>query len=263
MGARACPNCGHPLSTNARFCVNCGQTLPDEVQVAVAERERVPWRASEALGVFLIVFVATAIAELLLAIFIPNDKVVVVGLMLNEALLLGTLLTWVRRRHGVGLRELGLRDVTASNVGAGIAVGIAGLLLAQIVGTIVVNVAQNVAGHAIEQPKQIPLQNSPSTAMLVLLGVSVIVFAPLAEELFFRGFLFRGLRNWMRAGPAIVLSAAIFAISHVVPLVILPIFALGMLLAGVVERRGSLVPSMVAHATFNTFGFVVGFVLKK
>src|SRR5687768_6438901 len=57
------------------------------------------------------------------------------------------------------------------------------------------------------------------------------VFAPLVEEIFFRGFLFQGFRERYGWITAMLISAAIFAIAHLDLVVLIPTFILGCLLA--------------------------------
>ena len=89
----------------------------------------------------------------------------------------------------------------------------------------------------------------------VLLVLIVVVGAPIVEELFFRGFLFRILR--VRAGfwLAAVLDGLIFGAVHG-SLIILPVLAvLGVALCWVYERTGSLFPCIAIHALNNTIAY--------
>jgi len=74
--------------------------------------------------------------------------------------------------------------------------------------------------------------------------------APLCEEFIFRGLIFGGLRRSMGALPAIVISAAIFAIVHPA-LSMLPVFALGVIAAVAYERSKVLLAPMLVHAIYN------------
>jgi membrane protease YdiL (CAAX protease family) len=94
-----------------------------------------------------------------------------------------------------------------------------------------------------------------STALLVCGAIAVIVVAPIAEELLFRGFLFRVLRLrmgfWLAAG----IDGVLFGLVHG-SLVILPILAvLGVALCWVYERTGSLFPCIAMHALNNTIAY--------
>ncbi|MFA4964280.1 MAG: CPBP family intramembrane glutamic endopeptidase, partial [Thermoleophilia bacterium] len=90
-----------------------------------------------------------------------------------------------------------------------------------------------------------------SAAGIALFVLVAVVMAPLFEEVFFRGFLFRGLANsWGWAWGA-VLSAAVFGLAHPQVDVFVPLFALGLVLAWVYKRTGSLWTSITLHALFN------------
>jgi membrane protease YdiL (CAAX protease family) len=92
-----------------------------------------------------------------------------------------------------------------------------------------------------------------------LVVFAIVLFAPVAEELFFRGIVFNA---WLReAGRvlAYVGSAALFALIHLSLVSLLPIFLLGLALAWAYERTGSLLTPIVMHATVN--GISVAFAL--
>ncbi|TML76497.1 MAG: CPBP family intramembrane metalloprotease [Actinobacteria bacterium] len=122
---------------------------------------------------------------------------------------------------------------------------------------------QSFTHSPVETPKQISLQTHPAVSVLVIVGISVIGITPFAEEAFFRGFIFRRLGQRYRLGWAVVLSAAIFAVLHLIPFIMLPIFALGALLASIVYARKSLFPSVFAHMTFNAIGFTLQFIFLR
>ncbi|MBA5605659.1 CPBP family intramembrane metalloprotease [Duganella sp. FT3S] len=82
-----------------------------------------------------------------------------------------------------------------------------------------------------------------------LLALAVLA-APLCEEFIFRGLIFGGLRRSMGALPAMLASAAIFAIVHP-PLSMLPVFVLGLCAAWSYERSQRLLAPMLVHALYN------------
>jgi membrane protease YdiL (CAAX protease family) len=79
----------------------------------------------------------------------------------------------------------------------------------------------------------------------------VAVVAPVGEELFFRGFVFNMLRHRLPFTSAVWLSAALFALLHVSVKNFLPILVIGVLLAWLYARTGSLWSSVMMHGTFN------------
>lgn len=91
-------------------------------------------------------------------------------------------------------------------------------------------------------------------ALFVLLAV---VIAPLFEEIFFRGFLFRAFASswgWLAGAVA---SAAVFGVAHAQFDVFLPLFVLGLMLAWVYQRTGSLWTAISLHALFNGLSVLV------
>jgi membrane protease YdiL (CAAX protease family)/RNA polymerase subunit RPABC4/transcription elongation factor Spt4 len=293
---KACANCGHPLSETARFCPNCGRdvTEPSSTVLVATDVETdagsgkgiggfegrpVRWRALEGLGIFFIAVIVTLLAMVPIGFalrpitncgafrglesarcFNHRDLFTALSIGVNEAALLAVVLLWIRFVHNERPHALGFREMTAANAGIGVAVGVSGLIVAGIISSILTSIVENVSHKPVEAPKQITLQTNPATLALVIVGVSVIVLAPLAEEAFFRGFIFQRLRSKYGVGVGIVVSAAVFGLAHLIPLIILPIFGLGVLLAAIVNTRKSIIPSIFAHATFNAVGFLQLFV---
>lgn len=247
---RPCTNCGESISAEASFCVKCGAAQGPDV---------VPWRGLDALWVFLIHLGIVAVVVGVMAAFASGDALTIGGVIVSEFALFVTTVAWVSIKYGRGPRDLGLRDANGSNIGFGVLIGVVGLIISAVLSTVLIRILEAVQGTQVEQPEQIDLSGDPEGALLVLLGLGVVLLAPLAEETFFRGLLYRGLRKWAKPAVAIVLSAAIFAVVHVFPLVMLPIFGLGVLLAWVVEKRRGIVSAIVAHMTFNAVGFAVLF----
>ena len=80
------------------------------------------------------------------------------------------------------------------------------------------------------------------------------VFAPFVEEVFFRGFLFQGLRQRYGWIAAMLLSSGIFAVAHLQLVALIPTFILGNVLAYIYHRSNSLWPGMILHFLVNAFG---------
>ncbi|MGH7230150.1 MAG: lysostaphin resistance A-like protein [Nitrospiraceae bacterium] len=89
----------------------------------------------------------------------------------------------------------------------------------------------------------------------LVLGVSLlefVVFAPIFEEITFRGLLFGSLRRRFGWGTSAVLSATIFASAHGYGLLgFASVLWSGILWAWMYEKTGSLLPGMLAHALNN------------
>lgn len=93
--------------------------------------------------------------------------------------------------------------------------------------------------------------SSLSIRQLGVLFILVAVIAPIAEELFFRGMLYPLLRQRWSPKVAIVINGFVFALIHFIPILIPGLFFVGMVLAWVRERSGSIIPCMLLHALQN------------
>ncbi len=83
--------------------------------------------------------------------------------------------------------------------------------------------------------------------------------APVAEELFFRGMFFGGLRARLSFVPAALISAAVFGSLHLTTGVstVAPLVLFGFLLAWVYERSGSIWPAVILHAINNSLALAL------
>ena len=84
------------------------------------------------------------------------------------------------------------------------------------------------------------------------------LFAPLVEELVFRGAVLRALLRWKR-NPwiGIAISAVLFAIIHMNPAQMPHAFLIGLLLGWMYYRTDSIVPGVVYHWVNNTVAYVL------
>ena len=95
----------------------------------------------------------------------------------------------------------------------------------------------------------------------VIIGLSAVLFAPVFEEILFRGFLYRNLRDLIGTSPAMVATGLLFGFAHLDFGLILPLAALGTVLAFLFERSGSLLVPIVVHATWNLGQLIFAVVL--
>jgi len=86
----------------------------------------------------------------------------------------------------------------------------------------------------------------------LLIVLSAVVLAPLAEELFFRGLLQSTLRNFMSPWAAVVTSSVLFAFVHISAVCdVLPLLLFAVVLGYTYERHGRLTAPILIHALFN------------
>lgn len=95
-------------------------------------------------------------------------------------------------------------------------------------------------------------------------GVMIIVVASVTEEVFFRGFVFAGLRSKAPFAVAALVSAFVWALLHFNPEnpegswgVVAQLTVLGVALSWLYERTGSIWPAIAVHSFNNALAFAV------
>ena len=96
-----------------------------------------------------------------------------------------------------------------------------------------------------------------------LIFVTGVLIAPLVEEIFFRGFLYPGLRERYGWIPAALISAALFAGVHLQPITMPPIFLMGLIFAYLYQRTGSIWPGVIMHLGTNTLGLAAAYLISQ
>jgi membrane protease YdiL (CAAX protease family) len=196
---------------------------------------------------------------------------------------------WMRslgKKVGYSLAPLGFsrpRGGFLAGIGAGMAVGVGAVLLGMIVNPISILVLERL-GYSTESTVQQPfmqglvgwVSESPGVAIPAIILV-VVLFGPAVEELVFRGVVFNGLYRLgalvytrsVGAGDSKSLpsktifissalaSSVLFALLHLEPVLLPVLLILAITLCALFQRTGSLLPSFVAHATFNSVAAVL------
>lgn len=169
---------------------------------------------------------------------------------------IGCVVWLVARRRGIGGADLGL-DPPQSWLWVGYAV--AGAYASLIAYGVAVMVAERFTGAdlgVLKEGNGIPDSPANTAAVWFVLGVSVMALAPLSEELFFRGFLFRAVQGKAGLIAGLLVSAVAFAAFHLNFGVVLPFFAIGLIFAWAYHATGSLWTPIAAHAIFNGISFI-------
>jgi membrane protease YdiL (CAAX protease family) len=118
------------------------------------------------------------------------------------------------------------------------------------------------AALGIEENDDLPqeLGADDSSTALFFVAVLVCVAAPIAEELFFRGFCFTALRRWIGVAGGAVATGLIFGAIHAGSadaVFLVPLAVFGALLCVLYHRTGSLLPCIVLHALNNSLALGV------
>ena len=171
-----------------------------------------------------------------------------VGALLVEASFLATLIP-LYRRGSLGVEDLGLRRVPGGRS--------VGLVLLALLAIGSFDVLWSRALHLAPVNSSLTGLSDQSTATIVLTGLALSAAAPVVEEIFFRGLIYRCLRNRFAIAPASVLAGAMFGLVHTqYPLSVLPELAFfGVVACLLYERTGSLLPGIAMHAVIDASAF--------
>jgi uncharacterized protein len=150
----------------------------------------------------------------------------------------------------VSWTELGLRGFSQNSLALG-----CGLLVTVYVVVIINNLIM-VALGIVTQADVVSDLLGEIDAPILFAFVTAFV-APFTEELFFRGFLFKGLREKYGWVNALMFSSIIFALFHGQIATLLPTFLLGALFAYMYQRTDSVFPGMILHFAVNAMGALV------
>jgi membrane protease YdiL (CAAX protease family) len=231
------------------------------------------WSWWEGIGLYLVAFLIAGFAIIpIIVVMGDTDRDAALGVsgvvstIVADVLMAGIWVWWLQRRHREWRESIVLvppRDRRWKEIGIGV---LTGLILVPAVGLVSVTL-QNALSSLLDRDVRPPEQVSPDlsglgAAAAVLLAV---VIAPLTEEFFFRGVLFRALRDrrgsfWLAAFG----SAIPWGIVHITTapwyenlLLQVPIACMGIVLAWLYDRRGNLTTTVAAHMAFNAVGIAL------
>jgi membrane protease YdiL (CAAX protease family) len=184
-----------------------------------------------------------------------NDPAVLtVGLiatMLFDGALFGAAALFSIGRYRCSWSALGLGPPSTKQLGSGVATAVGGQLIIAVYSGLV----RLVGLDDLMPGPNVPQVLFEHRLVLPLAGAATVLVAPLAEETFFRGFMFGGLRRYGLFWAALA-SGLLFSAVHLNPGGLIPLALVGMLFAWAYSRTGSLWTTIYAHFTFNLVSFV-------
>jgi membrane protease YdiL (CAAX protease family) len=233
----------------------------------LSARPRATWTWWEGVGVYILAFIVGGLATLPILSTLEGDVDLanITASVIATIVIVAVLLAWLSRSHPTWREILGRpergrwrREVVAS-VGFGL------LLYPTMVfgvGIVVSLILAAISGETVRAPEQVP--SELSAVGVALTTVYALVIAPVHEELFFRGVLFRGVRDRHGLLRGLAATGAGFALIHYVDgpwqdaLLLMGVMLFnGMALGWWYERRGTIVAPIVAHVTFNVIGLTL------
>lgn len=216
------------------------------------------------LAAMIVAFIVATIAYLLIAAGVeagggnvtsggPPGLVISATLVQDAALIAAALLFASMWARGLTPASFGLRRTA-------IGPAIGWTLLTFVAFWILTAIYISAVGEPDQQELTRDLREEESVAALIGYGVLLAFVAPLAEELFFRGFVFGVLREKIGAVGGAIATGVVFGLVHVAgsPIETVGVLViLGVLLCVLYLQTGSLLPCIALHAINNSISFAV------
>jgi membrane protease YdiL (CAAX protease family) len=206
------------------------------------------WSVQYALLAYVFTFAGAGILASVLYFGLGVHMHVGTYVLMVDAVLLCSLLP-LRRRHGLSRDDLGVRAVPA--------VRSIGLVALALIVYVVVIVLWLIVVEPPAGTDALANVRHEGRVYVVLAIIAAAVSAPIVEEVFFRGLLYRSLRNRLSVLPAALLAGALFGLVHIAsyPLETLPVkAAFGVIACLLYERTGSLLPGIGLHSLVDASG---------
>ena len=238
--------------------------LPPSPQERLRWPDLLPVLAFTILGIILVIALAVGLARLNRPFYRANLGTIGLTAALVVYLAFGAGIAVALRRLRSPLAFLGLHWPTLRDVGLTLALIVpwyVGVGVVTALSGAVLNRGLPVSSNA----RQLFIQHPQGLHILVLALLVTAVAAPLCEEAFFRGMLFRLLRTRVPVWAAVLLSATAFGLAHASPAVsvaLLPVFTyMGIVLAVIYAWTRSLTNTVLLHSLNNAIGTIAVYVL--
>lgn len=165
---------------------------------------------------------------------------------------------WWVRKHKASLKELGIDRLP---MWSDLILGPLGMIpYVLISGVLIVLVGSFIPGFDVSQTQDIGFSNLSGQASYLLAFLTLVVVAPLVEELLFRGYLYGKLRARSSVVTATILTSLTFALIHWQPNISVDVFGLSIVLCILREATGSIWAGVLLHTTKNSLAFYLLFI---
>lgn len=182
--------------------------------------------------------------------------------VLQWILIAAPLLVLTGIKYKLSFKNFGINKVSVWNVIKLVFLGYLLFLgITFIVNLIILYTDLRIPGYQVQE-RVLPLFGD-NILSLIISGILIIAVAPVIEEVFFRGFLLRSLSNKMGIFYGSILTALLFALLHLQPSSIIPVFILGLIINSLVIKSKSIIPAIAFHVFNNAIAFTIELLLLK
>lgn len=232
------------------------------------------YRLAALLGITLWVLVAFVASQLIIAsalwmlewLKMPIDtyvsasvaQTIIAVLMYTLTLIIVVGVPYVVWRRRTTFEELGLtRLVSWGDIGLAPLAFIAYGLLTTIVLSIV---TATITGFPADQVQDTGFSAFGSRLDNLLAFATLVILAPIAEEVLFRGYLYGKLKRYVPAIAAAIVTSLLFAVVHLQWNVGIDVFVLSLVLCGLRSLTGSIWAGILVHMIKNAIAYYILFI---
>lgn len=227
------------------------KNMQNENTPIIEQVENIPqkniWKTSDTwIGLIILLLLLALFLTISLKLDLANSNISSLLLIIPQLLMMIPIVIIFLWRK-VDWKEIGFFKFKWEDLALGL-----GLLVFVYFISIINNLVMTMLGVVTQAETIFEVLNEIDSLAVFILASTVV--APIFEELFFRGFLFKGFRQKYGWKIAVVLSALIFSLFHGQVATLIPTFLLGSLFAYIHQRTESILPCIIMHFLVNSVG---------
>jgi membrane protease YdiL (CAAX protease family) len=198
-----------------------------------------------------------------LGVYLPPSDDVVFNTVLAAVVYLLTLLIvigvpWLIRRKVTTKEDVGLTRLPSW---MDIVLAPAGAIVYLLFAAVLLSLFAAIFPHIdLQQAQDTGFQNLATKSQYLLAFMTLVIIAPLAEEVLFRGYLYGKLRKHVPLWLAMLVTSALFGAVHGQWNVALDTFALSIVMCSLREVTGSIWSGVLLHMIKNSIAFYFLFI---
>ncbi len=214
--------------------------------------------------------VATAFAVVLMSVVLAALLTAIVGLSLDpetgrkfliylsifigQGFMAVPLILYLLKRRVSLVKSLRLNPVESKDVLATVLIAVGAVFISEELDHLMEFLIAD--PQMIENIGEYLLVDSFGAGLLLFIGVGI--FAPIGEELLFRGYLQQFLeKHWQDVTKAVLVTALTFALIHLNPYWVIQAYLMGVVLGYLAWRTNSVLPAIICHGVYNSLALLI------
>ncbi len=186
----------------------------------------------------------------------PTDKLLVyISIFVGHGFMAVPLILYLQRQQIPLQQALRLYPVPLKTIIATVVIAIGAVIITDELDRLILLLMPEDQG-SIDRIAELLTFDSLGPAIILFIGLGI--FAPVGEELLFRGYLQQFLENhWQDATRAVLITAMTFAMVHLNPYWVIQAYVLGVLLGYLAWYSNSVLPAIILHGVYNSLALII------